>query len=502
MDIQTGTETLTRFDDCLRLGKRIDDRPYRLPNPEITRISSTDPVQLPPASHLKGASSPQPGPLPVPKREGVRSDLSVFKGRNVMLSNDLGLGSRVRGTIEDLIASGGGSVTGSIHKADIYVCQYREGEEYRAVSRAGKDVGNLTWLYYLIAHNSWTSPLRRLLHYPVARDGLPGFKEYRVSLSNYGGEARLYLENLVVAAGGEYTKTLRQDNTHLITARPHSEKCQAAREWNIHMVNHLWLEESYAKWEEQSLANPRYSHFPPRTNLGEVVGQTQVNKNAMEAIFYASEDGVSNEDREAPAAVKQQKDQTTPSKVRLPVAQGAARPIDTAAVTDGLPHTPLAIRNSHVGRIKQDETKRPTTPARVNLDGQENRTPSTTGSRGAKDRAMARLHDLAPDMALYEKEKRRVGGVVRGGRRNDEAIQVNRKRSRSQQAENEAEAEALSNDGQESEVEAEVDERREVKRAKKTKPPPAKMRLLITGYKTWAGKPKQEEQDKVRCPHL
>lgn len=348
-----------------------------------------------------------------------------------MLSSDLDLGSRLRGTIEDVIVGGGGTVTGSIHKADMYVCHHRDGRDYRIASRAGKDVGNLSWLYYLITHNAWTSPLRRLLHYPIARGGLPGFDRYRISLSNYGGEARLYLENLVVAAGGEYTKTLRQDNTHLITARPYSEKCDAAREWNIHMVNHLWLEESYAKWEEQSLTNPRYTHFPPRTNLGEVVGQTQIDPKAMESIFYPvlEEDEMTDDDRVA--SPMKLKNQNTPSKVPASVVDDGGPHQMAGGIGKSSPN-PLAVRGPHATRLKRD-MKGPTTPAGVrrSLEGQENHqnsddvhTPSTTGSRGAKDRAVARIHDLAPDIALYEKEKRRVGGVVRGGKRSKEELVV------------------------------------------------------------------------------
>ena len=47
-------------------------------------------------------------------------------------------------------------------------------------------------------------------------------------------------------------------------------------------------------------------------------------------------------------------------------------------------------------------------------EGKENETPSTMGSRSAKDKAVAKLHDLAPDIALFEKERKRVGGVTHG----------------------------------------------------------------------------------------
>jgi len=121
---------------------------------------------------------------------------------------------------------------------------------------------------------------------PTPSNGIPSFKEYKISLSNYSGEARIYLENLVKACGAQFTKTMKQDNTHLITAHKGSDKCDAAHEWGTHILNHLWLEESYAQCKEQSITNPKYTHFPPRTNLGEVVGQTQIDRAAVGHFFY------------------------------------------------------------------------------------------------------------------------------------------------------------------------------------------------------------------------
>jgi len=239
-----------------------------LPNPEILSKKPEDRIPEAARKDMEGASSARPGRLPTPMSSpsAERRQMTVFKDKRVMLSPDLGVSSHLRGTIEDLVCHGGGSVTASVHKADIFICQYRESVDYRIASRAGRDVGNLAWLYHLLTTNRWTSPMNRLLHYPIARDGLPGFKDFKISLSNYNGEARVYLENLAKAAGGEFTKTMKEDNTHLITAHLASEKCDAAKEWNINTVNHLWLEESYAKWQIQTVSNPRYSHFPPRTN--------------------------------------------------------------------------------------------------------------------------------------------------------------------------------------------------------------------------------------------
>lgn len=393
-----------------------------------------------------------------------------------MLNSDLKIGSHLTGTLEDLIARGGGSTTGSIHKADILICHYRESAEYRTASRAGKEVGNLTWLYYLLTHNTWTNPMRRLLHYPISQYGLPGFDKFRISLSNYNGEARVYLENLAIAAGGAFTKTMKEDNTHLITAHQHSEKCDAAREWNINMVNHLWLEDSYAKWQIQALSNPRYSHFPPRTNLSGIVGQTQIDKHAVERHFFPQgsiEESDNTEAGRLNSRRLEQLDQQNsglPGSSLLPTSSPNAIPYRTHSEND----TPRATKLP-----KKDAALRTPAASRLVANGKEAETPSTTGSRGAKDRAAAKLHDQAADIALYEKERKRVGGVIFGGRRQtseDAVSNGSKKRSSSKD-------------------DAATDEdARDSKRAKKTKPPPV-MRMLLTGYSGWrVGKKEAEDK--------
>ena len=467
---------LRRFDDCIKLGKRIDEGPYCLPNPEIQRKKPEDRIHETGRPDLRGALSPQAGRLPmtpISQSSNSQRRLTVFKKKKVMLSSDLEISSRLRGTIEELIISGEGTITGSVHKANMFICQYRDSLEYRIASRAGSDVGNLPWLYHLITHDSWTSPLRRLLHYPIAREGLPGFKSFRICLSNYNGEARVYLENLAKAAGGEFTKAMREDNTHLITAHTVSEKCDAAKEWNINMVNHLWLEESYAKWNIQTISNSRYTHFPSRTNLGEIVGQTPIDKKAIEQVFFPPGSDVD------PAA----EDMTRTKPVAAP-QRPPSKPSTTLAIhsaKDGALPTPKASKAS--GKNDNGSVLKTPVASRSLKGDKENETPSTTGSRSAKDRAVAKLHELAPDIALFEKESKRVGGVVHGGRRvsSDECSNANGKRSISKDEETNTEAD---------------EESRGAKRAKKSKVP-ASMRLLLSGYKRWVGLPKKETEERV-----
>ena len=463
----------SRFDDCLKLGRRIDEGPYLLPNPEILQNITQKAPSSVRRPDLAGAHTPDPtGPNmdtpPVSPRKGS----TVFNKKKVLLASDLSIGSHLRGVIEEIIQGGGGSMTSSVDQADMYVGKYREGSEYRSASRAGKDVGNLSWLYHLIRSNNWTSPMKRLMHYPIDRDGMPEFKAYRISLSNYSGEARIYLENLINAAGAECTKTLKQDNTHLITAHNMSEKCQAAVDWGIHLVNHLWLEESYAKWKLQSMTNTRYTHFPARTNLGEVVGQTPVDRRAVKRIFSPPEEDVEMAD-----------DETDPDS--LPEVVTAAQIPQSSMIsnTKKRGRKPGKVLNPKVSDgQKLANLQRPQTPAvsRSKAPGKENETPGTGSSRKSKDAAAARLHGYADDIALYEKERKRVGGVVYGGRRKNDEDRVGHTRKHS-----------LEEDEATDSTVRGIPQRN--KKQKATEP----IHLLVTKFSRWTDQMGTEGEDKV-----
>ncbi len=375
-------------------------------------------------------------------------------------------------------------MTTSVHNADIYVCHWRESRDYIFASRAGIDVGNLSWLYHLITHNQWTSPMRRLLHYPLPKEPIPGFQNFRITLSNYGGDARTYLENLITAAGAEFTKSMKQDNTHLITARKNSEKCQAAEEWNIEMVNHLWLEESYAKCELQKISDPRYITFPPRTNLGEIIGQTQLDRKLLERIYFPRDPTPSPGD---------------PKPLRRPVMHekdrnASSRKSNGDSVMGGQDDEAEKVVEKKAGRRPSSRSflAQVTTPAtnrRVSA-GKENDTPSSTGSRSAKEKAMSRLHGLAPDIALYEKEKKRKGPIWGGERA---ANKVDKERS----------ADRSSSPGQKHEEQEEYsDDDDHNSKRQRIGPPPVEMRLLVTGYKGWLNNALKEESDKVGQRHI
>jgi hypothetical protein len=406
-----------------------------------------------------------------------------------MISDDLAMASRLRKIIEDLIKEGGGQITNSVHGADIYVCHWRSGRDYVFASRAGIDVGNLSWLYHLITHNEWTSPLRRLLHYPLPESGIPGFKNYRITLSNYGGEARVYLENLVVAAGGEFTKSMKQDNTHLITARQSSEKCAAAMEWNIEMVNHLWLEETYAKCQVQKLTDPRYTHFPPRTNLGEIIGQTQLDPALIQSLYFPKDPTPSpNDPKPLRRPVMSEKDRNASNSRKsgeITDGQGDADMKDSVEDLAVRPKSAIRPRlSSKAATAGQIST--PIANRRV-TSGKENGTPSSTGSRSAKDKALSNLQHLAPDIALYEKERKRKGHVW-GGERAANKMEKEKSLARSSSPDD--------NDNEDDYSDQEGPTPKRTKTGAGL--PPVEIRLLVTGYKGWLGNIVKEDTEKVR----
>lgn len=470
-----------------------------MPDPEILRARPEDDIPVPASQHLEGATSTCPQFLPTPADSiaGARPKLTVFNEKKVMLSWDLSISVRLKDIIQGLIRDGGGNLTEAIEDCDFFICQYREGDQYIRASHAGKDVGNLAWLYHLITHNEWTSPMRRLLHYPVPKNGIPGFQDLRITISNYGGEARIYLENLITACGATYTKTMKAENTHLITARDNSEKCEAARDWNIHMINHLWIEESYAKCEMQSLTVGKYIHFPQRTNLGEVIGQTFFDEAKLHATYYPGGPA-----KPSPTTSRKRKvvDMAQANAYSDGPAEGVAIGRQARKEFDVMKdsESDYADKTTEVFGVPAPAKRRAVqmaTPARGRhvRTGKENETPSSVAStsRSAKDKALHRLSDLAPDIALYEKEKKRAkdGQGPWGGKRAADLID----RENLNRASVSSPAEAREVDEEEAVVTKHA--------AKRARPslPDVEMRVILTGFKRWVNDKNKEDVDRVSC---
>jgi hypothetical protein len=428
----------------------------------------------------------------------------VFEGRKLMLSWDLAISQRLRDIIESMVSEGGGELVDAVEDCDTFICQYRDGEQYVRAAQRGSAVGSLSWLYHLITHNRWTNPTQRLLHYPIPRDGIDGFRGLRVALSNYGGEARIYLENLATACGATFTKSMKADNTHLITARMASEKVLAAKEWAIDIVNHLWLEESYAKCQKQPITNSKYTHFPLRTNLGEIIGQTPFDMARLRANYYPNLDRDEEESEEtADEAQEDQDDQEDQSEVQENHTRSTKRKRNSAADAEDIGEADATNRGLRVlkdenveplarGKSARNIDKSYATPIRGRYvrAGKENDTPSilSTGSRSAKANALNKIQDLAPDVALYEKERKRHS--------KDSHAPWGGKRAAAQFEKERAERAAARSSGVEREEDDDEEGNRPVKKHKLSLPP-TNMRIVLTGYQRWVGDKHKEDVERV-----
>lgn len=469
-----------RFDACFKLGKRIDEGPYLLPDPEIMKKSADDDVDIPANDNLVYATSVNPGYLPIPENtKSARSLATVFRDRAIMLAADLNITKRLTKTIEDIVVDGGGKVVHDVDDCDMYICQYRNGDEYIHAAQSCKEVGSLSWLFSLIVDNQWHNPLHRLLHYPIPRDGIPGFKDLRITISNYGGEARIYLENLIKACGAEFTKTMKADNTHLITARDTSEKCKAAPEWGVAVINHLWIEESYAKCELKPINISKYNHFPPRTNLGEIIGQTFLEESKIRNLFYPG-----GEEKMSPSAKRKRKilEAAEDNTYQKGPAEGlvVGRDKDFDVMKDN-------EENEVPGKSKKAAVETPVRSRRAH-PGKENDSPvaMSTGSRSAKAKARDLLQHIAPDIALYEKEKKRhsKAGAPWGGKRAADLV------------EKEKDAKTTATSPKHVEEEDDEDTKRPVKKSRPSLPD-VQMRLIVTGYNRWVAAHNKEDHDRV-----
>ncbi|KAF1816934.1 BRCT domain-containing protein [Eremomyces bilateralis CBS 781.70] len=486
------------LNDCLKLARRLNERPYQLPDPAILNLN---PPRVKPTSsaNIRGASSPCPSELLSPGNTPRRLRSSTaLDGQFVCFSHE-GVSDEHRKLREELVEAAGGRLVDEVKRATIYVSLYRDGKGYVEAYQRKIVIGNLAWLDFVISHAKFNLPTRRLMHYPVPRSGIRGFKGTKICITNYTGEARIYLENLILSCGGDYTKTFSKDNTHLIAANESGEKVEAARSWEIPIVNHLWLEDCYAQCECLSLTHAKYVYFPHLTNLGETVGQIQMNRAALgeQVQGLAKKYGI-----------------TLKSGRSKPVAAADGTPDPDSDLTDedddvldhDTPSSPsktassrtLSSRTVNATPSGQPSSKTPRTLV-IGQD-KENETPPTTGGRGAKSRALSKVHDMATDMNLFDREMKRKGGVLHGrDRRSDASIVTDDTEDKPPKSKKRRSSEF--------DTSTEVDEEISVKKQKvvkavKTLKSPVMHRMMVTMYQPWQNNARKESNDKNKLRNL
>ncbi|KAK7203185.1 hypothetical protein BZA70DRAFT_291621 [Myxozyma melibiosi] len=424
-------------DYCLKLHRHIKEDMFLFPDPPIWNRGDG------PLSAAKKSRSDlfyiHPGHIEEEDARALRlpeaRESSVFRGKKFYLAQDLNLSEHFKMIVGTMIRTASGEVVDILEDANVYLGRWRAGEDYIKASRSHIFVGSLLWLYWMIAHDTWKMPLRHLLHYPVPRDPIPEMKGFKISVSGFTGESRLYVERLILGMGAEYTRTLRQDTTHLIIARTaNSTKYEAALEWGtVHILNHLWLEDSYVRWECQRVSNPRYTTFPAKMNLMDVIGQTRLDVHEL-MRFYEPEEGEEGvveesvekekEEEAKDVVINNEKAQAesspTSKRTLLQIDNNVGTPKPAISKTAERSETPSADPSESAS-----STKATPTPARKSKAVSENEpraTPATetptsspfpSGRRAAKDKAAVKLKGDMEQLNDYEKQKKKKhGGLV------------------------------------------------------------------------------------------
>lgn len=105
------------------------------------------------------------------------------------------------------------------------------------------------YLFSLILYKADHLTFDSLLFHPVREIPVLGMHRLVVATTNYTGDSRLYIEELLQRMGGFFTKTLKPSNTHLVAAKDVGKKVSYAKKWNINIVNHCWVEDCFVNWK-------------------------------------------------------------------------------------------------------------------------------------------------------------------------------------------------------------------------------------------------------------
>ncbi|KAK0561358.1 regulator of Ty1 Transposition [Tilletia horrida] len=206
----------------------------------------------------------------------VLSGRAVLFGADVMKANP----DRVYAFRTRIQAAGGKfveppekeeEVPAKVAQADVVVTKFRESKECLQALKQQKTCGSPQWLAFVLATARFPDPRHNLLHFPYPKDPIPAFTKFTITLTNYSGEARSLLRHLITCMGGKFTPEMTSANTHCIAASEEGEKVKRAKEWGIPVLNHIWLEACFTRWQAIDVLQPRFIEYGPAIRYGKQV---------------------------------------------------------------------------------------------------------------------------------------------------------------------------------------------------------------------------------------
>ncbi|KAG8951559.1 hypothetical protein FRC04_005845 [Tulasnella sp. 424] len=283
------------FQDCVQLQQRLPTGPYSFPNPARYKpLASLDPIGAVnhPAesidSKLKSVSSTTEKHIlfrTVSEAEGKQQKpekfryANVWQTRIVLLGKDLNLQDNLLKAVEASIERNGGFPChdeDKIEDVDVYVCRHRAGETFQRAVTRDITIGTVAWVFHCEQVGRLTRPMDQLCHFPIPIHKIKDFDKYEITVTNYTGDARDYLKNLIDAVGAKFSATMSKANTHVIAAHLGGQKAERAMHWNIPIVNHTWLEDCFLEWKNipiGGVVGSKYNKFPTGINFMSLLGE-------------------------------------------------------------------------------------------------------------------------------------------------------------------------------------------------------------------------------------
>ncbi|KAI5123689.1 hypothetical protein M0805_001717 [Coniferiporia weirii] len=301
------------FDDCFKLFTRLPEDPYAWPDPPLLRTDQRfKKARLPDTTRSlvkTDVLAERPAVEQIKALVAIQTD--IWHGKRVLLSSDLGLDLSRREAVQVSIQRAGGQSVASsedgtdIDGADVYITQYRTGSAFVKAVRAHKTVGTLSWLFNVHRTGVVSRPQDQLLHFPTLPEPVNGFSNHKITATNYEGDARRYLKKLIELMGAEFTPQMTSSNTVVVAAFIGGDKTTKAREWNIPVVNHTWLEDCFLAWSLITPAQEKYVGFPAGINFGAFVGGRKIEPLNEEALVEIER---ADEERKRTAVAKAEED--------------------------------------------------------------------------------------------------------------------------------------------------------------------------------------------------
>ncbi|KAI9494375.1 hypothetical protein BDB00DRAFT_974414 [Zychaea mexicana] len=183
----------------------------------------------------------------------------------------------------DYLKKAGATIASEYNKDQVttVVVKDRSTPVYKQASKDGKVVASTWWLTNTIMRGEKHAPTSTLVDYPMPRGGIPGSQAVIVTITGYRDTARDYLRRLAIHCGMDVHNGLARDTTHLVCISQDSAKWRPAKNMNIPVVNHIWLEECFRDWTIYPTSDTRFIHLPASSVLRTLVGKTEIDLEFM-----------------------------------------------------------------------------------------------------------------------------------------------------------------------------------------------------------------------------